>query len=74
MRRVVLRRIAKQEFYEAITWYEEQQPKLGLRFAKAVGQQLRLILANPESFPTSKYGSRRAVLKDFPYSIYYCPP
>jgi len=71
MRRLVLRRIAKQEFYEAINWYEEQQPKLGLRFAKAIGQQFRLILKNPESFPKSKHGSRRAVLNDFPYSIYF---
>ena len=44
---------------------------MGRRFAKAVGTLIRRILQNPELSPLTKTGARRAVLRDFPYTIHY---
>ena len=57
-RQIVVKRIAENEFYEAVTWYEEQQTGLGIRFAENVWKCFGRILENPRLF--EKCGSHIA--------------
>ena len=68
-RQIVVKRIAENEFYEAVTWYEEQQTGLGIRFAENVWKCFGRILENPRLFAPTEHGTRRAVVRRFPFII-----
>jgi plasmid stabilization system protein ParE len=68
---VVFRRIAKCEFDDAISWYQDRREGLGREFSVAVEQQLEKIALSPNQFSCVKGDVRRAVLQRFPYSIYF---
>ncbi|HEX6716633.1 MAG TPA: type II toxin-antitoxin system RelE/ParE family toxin [Pyrinomonadaceae bacterium] len=68
---VVFRRIAKREFDDAISWYQERREGLGRELRVAVEQQLGRIALTPYQFACVKGEVRRAVLQRFPYSIYF---
>ena len=68
---VVFRRIAKREFDDAISWYQDRREGLGREFSVAVEQQLGRISLSPNQFACVKGDVRRAVLLRFPYSIYF---
>ena len=68
-RQIVVKRIAENEFYEAVTWYEERQTGLGIRFAENVWRCFGRILENPHLFPSTKHGTRRVIVHDFPFII-----
>ncbi|HKG81165.1 MAG TPA: hypothetical protein VKA78_17140 [Pyrinomonadaceae bacterium] len=69
---VVLRRIAKREFDDAIAWYENRHEGLGRDFSTAVEREIERIASSPNQFARVKNEIRRAVLRRFPYSIYFC--
>ncbi|WP_199797587.1 type II toxin-antitoxin system RelE/ParE family toxin [Pseudazoarcus pumilus] len=65
---------AASEAEEAVTWYEQECPGLGLRFAAALDDALRRIEldAVPLSPVPGKAGTRgvrRMVLQHFPYDV-----
>jgi plasmid stabilization system protein ParE len=68
---VVFRRIAKREFDDAISWYQDRREGLGQEFSIAVEQQLEKIALSPNQFACVRGEVRRAVLRRFPYSIYF---
>jgi len=68
---VVFRRIAKREFDDAISWYEDRREGLGRDFSVAVEQLLGRIALSPNQFARVRGNVRRAVLRRFPYSIYF---
>ena len=68
---VVFRRIAKREFDDAISWYEDRREGLGREFSVAVEQHLGRIALSPNQFAGVRGDVRRAVLQRFPYSIYF---
>jgi len=68
---VVFRRIAKREFDDAISWYEDGREGLGRGFSVAVEQLLARIALSPNQFARVRGDVRRAVLRRFPYSIYF---
>jgi plasmid stabilization system protein ParE len=68
---VVFRRIAKREFDDAISWYQNRREGLGREFSVAIEQQLGRIALSPNQFACVKGDVRRAVLQRFPYSIYF---
>lgn len=68
---VVFRRIAKREFDDAISWYQDRREGLGREFSVAVEQQLGRIALSPNQFACVRGEVRRAVLQRFPYSIYF---
>lgn len=68
---VVFRQIAKREFDDAISWYEDRREGLGREFSVAVEQQLGTIALSPNRFPRVRGDVRRAVLQRFPYSTYF---
>ena len=47
---VVFRRIAKREFDDAISWYQDRREGLGREFSVAVEQQLGRIALSPNEF------------------------
>ena len=68
---VVFRRIAKREFDDAISWYEDRRERLGRDFSVAAEQLLGRIALSPNQFARVRGNVRRAVLRRFPYSIYF---
>ena len=68
---IVFRRIAKRELDDAISWYESRREGLGQDFSSAVERELERVASSPNQFPRVKSEVRRAVLRQFPYSIYF---
>jgi toxin ParE1/3/4 len=72
IRGFVLRRVAQQEFDEAIAWYENQREGLGQEFRASIEQRFQRILEDPLSFPKVRGEVRRAVvLRRFPFVIHF---
>src|ERR1051325_11471417 len=69
--KVVCRRMAKREFDDAISWYEDRREGLGRDFSVAVEQLLGRIALSRNQFARVRGNVRRAVLRRFPYSIYF---
>jgi plasmid stabilization system protein ParE len=62
---------AQKEFDEAYDHYEEQKEGLGEDFAKCVQDQIDYLKMNPKIHAKVYKEARRAVVKRFPYCIYY---
>jgi plasmid stabilization system protein ParE len=56
---------------EAAAWYFEEDPDLGVRFATEVRRVLDQITEYPQAWTEIEPGIHRAVLRCFPYSIFY---
>ena len=70
-RDVVFRTIARLEFDEALAWYENQEPGLGLKFKSEVDLVFERIALHPDHFRYVRGEIRRAVLRRFPFTIHY---
>jgi plasmid stabilization system protein ParE len=68
---VVFRPQAEEEARAARKWYEEQRPGLGARFADAIDETLQRIASNPSGFPLVHGEIRRAVVRRFPFGVYF---
>ena len=68
---VVLTPLAEADFDAAFAWYEHQQLGLGQRFTDRVRETLRRIGGSPKLHPVVKAGYRKALVKQFPYAIFY---
>jgi plasmid stabilization system protein ParE len=68
---VVTRPAAAAEIETAHWWYEKEREGLGAEFLEAVDKMVKVIAENPERFPAIRKDIRRAVLRRFPYSIFY---
>lgn len=62
---------AELEVEEAVLWYEERRPGLGLEFVAAVGRVVAEIGEHPRSFQEWRSPLRRAVLRRFPYVVFF---
>jgi toxin ParE1/3/4 len=61
---------ARQEYDEAIDWYE-QQAGLGTMFIARVREVFQRIAANPRLHPKVYQDIRKAVVRKFPYTVLY---
>jgi plasmid stabilization system protein ParE len=68
---VVIRPEAEADLAEAYQWYEEKRPGLGERWLLSVEAALSAIQRFPESFPVVHQHVRRALLRRFPYGVFY---
>jgi plasmid stabilization system protein ParE len=68
---VIFRPQAEEEARAARRWYEDQVPGLGARFAGEIEEVFQRIASNPSEFPTVHGEIRRAVLRRFPFGIYF---
>ena len=62
---------ARAELLEAAFWYDDQQPALGNEFLHEAEAVFSRLAANPLQFPVSYKNLRRALLKRFPYAVYF---
>lgn len=70
-RSLVFRRQARQEFDAAGDWYERERPGLGQAFLAEVERVLQCVVSSPDTFPEVLEGIRKAVIKRFPYCLYF---
>ena len=69
--RFVFRPAARAELLEARDWYEAKRRGLGSDLAASVDAAITRIGTHPALYPEVWPGLRRAVLLDFPYSVFY---
>ncbi len=69
--KLILRQEAERDLSEAHAWYEEQVPGLGSDFLAVVERTLESIQENPARFPLIYREVRRALLRRFPYGIFF---
>ena len=70
-RRARLKPTARLDLEEAHAWYEEQSPGLGDRFAKDVDSTVGRLAEHPEAHAVVDGRIRRALLRRFPYGVFY---
>jgi plasmid stabilization system protein ParE len=68
---LVLRPQAEAELLDARDWYEDQRPGLGGAFAAEVATTLTGILQAPLACPCVQGEIRRALVRRFPYAVYF---
>jgi len=62
---------ARLEYLAEVVYYSEIEPGLGLRFTDAVEEATSRALAFPLAGSPFGSGTRRVLLKDFPFSLVY---
>jgi toxin ParE1/3/4 len=55
----------------AFGWYEAEEAGLGLEFLDQLRLVYRRILENPLGYEERRSGIRRAVMRQFPYAVYF---
>ena len=68
---VILRRKAEDDIRTVLRWYETQNPTVGDHFLIELRRTLEQIGQFPESSPTVRKNIRRALVKRFPYLVFY---
>ena len=62
---------AELEIFEAALRYEREREGLGFRFEEQVTMVLTRLLENPFQFPIVEEDARRALVRDFPYGVFF---
>lgn len=68
---VVFRPEAEDDVADAFAWYEEQSRGLGSHFLLCVEAALSQIKRHPDASPVVHRQIRRALLRRFPYGVFY---
>jgi plasmid stabilization system protein ParE len=68
---IVIRPAAAADIEDAFVWYEQQRRRLGAEFLQIVDYALIAIQRAPQRYPVIHRNTRRALLRRFPYGIYY---
>jgi plasmid stabilization system protein ParE len=68
---VVFTQAAREELIEAQDWYEGEVTGLGSRFRHALDALAQRMSQNPRQFPVVCKNVRRALLRRFPYSLFF---
>lgn len=71
MSRIHLRPIARDEFAEAVDWFEEKHAGLGIEFTNAVRDALASVEKSPLIYRKLYRDVRAVSVKGFPYQIFY---
>ncbi|MBI5216080.1 MAG: type II toxin-antitoxin system RelE/ParE family toxin [Ignavibacteriae bacterium] len=71
MSRVEFWKEAADEFLDAVRWYEERSAGLGREFLRSLDICLSNIRRYPKLYPEIYRTARRALLRKFPYALYY---
>jgi toxin ParE1/3/4 len=69
--RLILRQDAERDLDQAYNWYNEKVPGLGSDFLVVVERALESIQANPARFPIVYRKVHRALLRRFPYGVFF---
>ena len=68
---LLLRGRAKADIRRAAKWYERQREGLGREFVAEVDSALGRMEANPEDYEVVHREIRHAILRRFPYGVFY---
>ena len=71
MKQIIYRRAAIDELRDAVLWYEEHRPGLGNELLDEVMDRLQDVVRAPQRFAIEYRNVRSALLRKFPYSIYF---
>ena len=69
--RLLLEPEAEAEFLEAQRWYAERSPTIADAFRMAVARTLEAVESAPQSFPFAIRDIQKALVRRFPYVVYY---
>ena len=68
---VIFTQAARAELIDAQDWYEGEVSGLGRRFRAAIDVLIARMSKNPQQFPLVFENVRRALLRRFPYSLFF---
>lgn len=71
MPRVLFTRAAQADLADAIDWYEAHAPEIVPQFRDAIRTVVARIEHSPQQFAPASYGTRRAVMRRFPYLVIF---
>ncbi len=69
--KVIVRPEAEDDLKDAFSWYEDKRRGLGYDFLLHVDAGINFINRNPEIHPIEYKGTRKHLIKRFPYKIIY---
>ncbi len=69
--KIRISRLAQKEIDDAVAWYEDQSPGLGIRFLDEFDRSVRRIVTYPQSCKEIEPGLRRCLLSRYPFGIIY---
>ena len=67
----IYRPAAAADIDDAYAWYERERRSLGEEFLTEVNAVVRTILEMPEAYPVVVRQTRRALVRRFPYGLFY---
>ncbi|MEM8642625.1 MAG: type II toxin-antitoxin system RelE/ParE family toxin [Cyanobacteria bacterium P01_G01_bin.54] len=62
---------AERDIAQSYSWYEEQEFGLGEAFLRCVDACFQTIRRNPKMYQVTHENYRRAVVRHFPYAVFY---
>jgi plasmid stabilization system protein ParE len=68
---VIVRPLAEADVREAAFWYESKREGLGAEFILELDALYERIAQNPRQFPAIEEETHRALLRRFPYAVYF---
>ena len=69
--RIELHPEARAEALEAEAWYSERDPSVAAAFTAALEDAIDAIANSPLTWPSHGEGTRRRLVKRFPYAVVY---
>jgi plasmid stabilization system protein ParE len=69
--RIIIRPEAESDISEAYSWYNDRLLGLGAEFIICIDDIINSIMINPESYPTVYKNIRRALIRRFPFAVYF---
>ncbi|HEX7155190.1 MAG TPA: type II toxin-antitoxin system RelE/ParE family toxin [Thermoanaerobaculia bacterium] len=70
-RQLVISREARVDIAEAVDWFRGISPRLPQRLQHELEDIYATLLEHPELYPVVHKNLRRALLRKFPYSVFY---
>ena len=64
---------AEQDVIAAYSWYEAREPGLGEEFLRCVEACVQNVQRHPQLYPVAVDEFRRALIRRFPFEIFYEP-
>ena len=71
IKKILFRKVALVEIDESYRWYENQRQGLGEELILFLEETIEKITRNPDFYPLVHKNVRRAIVRRFPYGIYY---
>ncbi|MEK6794799.1 MAG: type II toxin-antitoxin system RelE/ParE family toxin [Spirochaetota bacterium] len=69
--RHIIRPEAETDLFESSLWYDEQRTGLGDEFIGCIEAKIAEIIRNPVAFPVIDLDVRRALIRRFPFGIFF---